>query len=959
MRKSLVRRPLHPNRAGDEQLAPFVAAVLCQPLSRGANTGGAGGAPAVGSGPQLSADRRIFTAIYLNPRKKKEMSQDGFVVATVGARLALHDERGKQLAARPWRNEDGALASGSETALGGLSCELLETVTPDAFDSIASSSARPASIPSSNGQQEIDTGAQQHVASTVPPPVAFQAQRASGAARRVDSAVKEEPAAVARAAPGPSREEAAPSGSASLPAPARSFPFPRRDASRGAIAIVNQSCEPPGALLLNAGDCDATPVCVDAHLARQMRPHQKEGVQFMYDCFTGRRLAAEGQPVNGCILAHCMGLGKSLQALALIHTLLKQGPRGVPLIRKAVIVCPASLVDNWAAECHRWLGPARLKPTLLPQGKAAAATAAREFSACRPQVLLIIGYETLRSHAEAISNADVGLLICDEGHRLKNAAGSQTMDALRAVGRGAVAGDGGCKRVVLTGTPMQNDLEELWAMCDFASPAALPPLAHFRTFYAGPIDAAQKPDASQSQKELAEERRHQLREATEAFMQRRDRSVLDKLLPTRRELVLCCALTPFQQTRYAEALSNLDSGGRAGPEHLAAIMQLRAICSNGGASRENAQDEEVALVSDVVRPRGGPHDLSKISVLLQLVPTVVAAGDRVVIVCQFQSTLNLLERGLRTAGLGCMRVDGKVSAEKRQELINRFNAPRASESVFLLSTRAGGTGFNLTSANRLILFDPDWNPAADEQAMARVFRDGQHRDVTIWRLLSAGTVEEKMLQRQLFKSDLASAVSGGNTDVWSGGASENKFSSDELKALFRYDAHARCDTLTLLLAAAGRSAELMAMTAREQWLPLLPDPMLRDAVASLPAARTLITYACEDTVLRALRGKDAQSRANSTSNDALTASDPPSPDASDSASPTVAMPLRRSEAGTHCAASRGNVFSLDIDNSDVDEACDVELARPRQQQEAASAVDSAPLPKRRRSIIIASDDEHG
>jgi hypothetical protein len=716
MRKSLVRRPLHPNRAGDEQLAP----VPCQPLSRDANAGVAAGAAATGSAPQPSTNRQIFTAIFSNPRKKKEMSQDGYVVATLGARLALHDERGKQLASRPWRNEDAALAPGSETALGGLSCELLESISPDAFDTIAPSSARPAPVAPADGEQENETGA--HVPSIVPPPGAFQAQRASSASRGLGSAAPKQPAAAARAGPGPPREEAAASSGVPLAAPARSFPFARRDASRGAVALVQQSSDAQGVLLLNAGDCDATPVSVDAHLARQMRPHQQEGVQFMYDCFTGRRLTAEGEPVSGCILAHCMGLGKSLQALALIHTLLKQGPRGVPLIRKAVIVCPASLVDNWAAECHKWLGPSRLKPTLLPQGKAAATTAAREFAVCRPQVLLIVGYETLRSQAEAISTADVGLLICDEGHRLKNAAGSQTMDALRAVGR--CAGEAGCKRVVLTGTPMQNDLEELWAMCDFASPSALPPLAHFRSFYAAPIDAAQKPGASQSEKELAEQRRRQLREATEAFMQRRDRSVLDKLLPSRRELVLCCALTPFQQCRYVEAISNLGAADRAGPEHLAAIMRLRAICSNGGASSVTAQDEADALVPGGM-PRGGPDDLGKVGLLLQLVPTVVAAGDQVVIVCQFRSTLDLLEHGLSSAGLGCMRVDGNVSTEKRQQLINRFNARGATESVFLLSTRAGGTGFNLTSANRLILFDPDWNPAADEQAMARVFRDGQ------------------------------------------------------------------------------------------------------------------------------------------------------------------------------------------------------------------------------------------
>jgi hypothetical protein len=212
-----------------------------------------------------------------------------------------------------------------------------------------------------------------------------------------------------------------------------------------------------------------------------------------------------------------------------------------------------------------------------------------------------------------------------------------------------------------------------------------------------------------------------------------------------------------------------------------------------------------------------------------------------------------------------------------------------------------------------------------------------------------------MLQRQLFKTDLASAVSGSKPDPGRGGSSENKFSPDELKALFRYDAHARCDTLMLLLAAAGRSAELSTMTAPEQWLPLLPDPTLRDAIASLPIARALITYACEDEVLRALRGENAPPRADTTASDALASTDLSSPEASRSASPTFAMPLRRTKAGMYDAASGGDAYSLDIDHSDANEPREVELAPPRQQRDRA---DSAPLPKRRRSIIVDSDDEH-
>jgi len=238
-------------------------------------------------------------------------------------------------------------------------------------------------------------------------------------------------------------------------------------------------------------------------------------------------------------------------------------------------------------------------------------------------------------------------------------------------------------------------------------------------------------------------------------------------------------------------------------------------------------------------------------------PAVAAAGDRVVVCCQFQSSLDLIEAGLSRLGLGSVRIDGKVPKEKRQELVNRFNAPHSRETAFLLSTKAGGTGFNLTSANRLVLFDPDWNPATDKQAAGRVFRDGQTRDVTIWRLLSAGTLEEKMFQRQVFKGDLADASVGGGGGGGRGGGAENRFSRDELRALFEYDPAERCETLRLLLRAAGCEAEAEGRAAPESWLREMAaaDPVLCDALRGDPALCGRVTFATDVTLLLGLRAK--------------------------------------------------------------------------------------------------------
>ena len=444
--------------------------------------------------------------------------------------------------------------------------------------------------------------------------------------------------------------------------------------------------------------------CVDPHVARALKPHQREGVQFMYDCVLGRRLDEAGRPLAGCILAHSMGLGKSLAALALLYTLLKGGPRGAPTLRKAAIVCPASLCGNWRAECHKWLGAVRLDPVVLPSGKEAV-DVVRDFVHCPPQRLLIASYEGFRSHAAALAAAPIGLLVCDEGHRLKSAAGNKTIDALRSHGG---------KRAILTGTPMQNDLDELWAMCDFACPCALPPLRTFKSIFSNPIEAGRQSRASDEDRRLADARSEQLWAMTSRFMHLCDRSVLSSHLPSRHELVIAVALSPAQSDLYVATLADARGHSRTtDAAMLGAIQRLRLVCSTDAADADADADADAP-------PGGGVSaEVSKISVIAALVPALVAAREKLVIACQFQRTLDLLQSTLTALGCGCLRIDGRVSAASRQQLVDRFNSAHGTELAFLLSTRAGGTGFNLVAARRLVVFDPDWNPAADEQAMRR------------------------------------------------------------------------------------------------------------------------------------------------------------------------------------------------------------------------------------------------
>ena len=161
-------------------------------------------------------------------------------------------------------------------------------------------------------------------------------------------------------------------------------------------------------------------------------------------------------------------------------------------MQKALIVCPASLCDNWRAECSKWLGCSRVggAPVVVGHGSSRETAATlRDFASCPPQRLLILSYETLQRHVELLAGAPgIELVICDEGHRLKNAAGNKTSEALRRLER--------AKRIILTGTPVQNNLEEMWALCDFVAPGVLCPLSRFRSIFINPIEAGRQPSAT-------------------------------------------------------------------------------------------------------------------------------------------------------------------------------------------------------------------------------------------------------------------------------------------------------------------------------------------------------------------------------------------------------------------------------------------------------------------------------
>ncbi|GAW01163.1 DNA repair SNF2 family [Lentinula edodes] len=543
------------------------------------------------------------------------------------------------------------------------------------------------------------------------------------------------------------------------------------------------------------------PVVIDPRLSKVLRPHQVEGVKFLYKCTTG--MMVDNQ--YGCIMADEMGLGKTLQCIALMWTLIKQSPyASKPSIEKCIIACPSSLVKNWANELIKWLGPDAIN-ALAVDGKGGKAEllpkVAQWVAACGRNVtqpVMIVSYETLRTLTAYLANCKIGLLLCDEGHRLKN-SDSLTFQALNGLDVK--------RRVILTGTPIQNDLSEYFSLLNFANPNYLGSKNDFKKNFENHIIRGRDASASDAFKAESEKKLKELGGLVTKFIIRRTNDLLSKYLPVKYEQVVFCGLSEFQLSLYRLFISSpeikaLLRGTESQP--LKAINILKKLCNH--PELLNLPDDLKG--SDHLIPEGfcgagqtaaksrGKNsqnvrcDWSGKFLVLERFLTQLRAQttDKIVLISNYTQTLDLFEKLCRTKKYGFFRLDGSMSITKRQKLVDQFNNPEGKEFIFLLSSKAGGCGINLIGANRLILFDPDWNPAADQQALARVWRDGQKKECFVYRFISTGTIEEKIFQRQANKQALSSAVVDEKEDT------ERHFTLDALRQLFLFNEKTLCET---------------------------------------------------------------------------------------------------------------------------------------------------------------------
>uniref|UniRef100_A0A3P8RT06 RAD54 homolog B n=1 Tax=Amphiprion percula TaxID=161767 RepID=A0A3P8RT06_AMPPE len=522
-------------------------------------------------------------------------------------------------------------------------------------------------------------------------------------------------------------------------------------------------------------------VVVDPHLTAHLRPHQRDGLLFLYECVMGMRALGR----YGAILADEMGLGKTLQSVALSWTLLKQGPYGGrPEAKRVLVVTPGSLVQNWKAEFNKWLGRERINVFTVDQDHRI-----EQFVLSPLHSVLVISYEMLLRCLE--QKVEFGLIICDEGHRLKNSS-IKTSSALSRLSCN--------RRVILTGTPVQNDLQEFYAIIEFVNPGILGSSTGYRKVYEEPILRSRQPSCSEEDRVLGEERAAELSRLTGMFILRRTQEIINRYLPPRLDWTLFCEPSPLQRELYHQLLSHrvfracLQESVQT-HTHLACITALKKLCNHPsllhgtvkektdrGSVESSLYEGLVDLFPESYSLEGfDTADSGKLLVLSDLLTAIrqLSPSDRVVVVSNYTQTLDLLQNLCVHSGYTFCRLDGQTPTNQRQRLVDGFNSPYSQNFLFLLSSKAGGVGLNLIGASHLVLYDIDWNPANDIQAMARVWRDGQKKTVHIYRLLTAGTIEERIFQRQVSKQGLSGTV----VDLGKG-SEHTSFSTSELRDLF-------------------------------------------------------------------------------------------------------------------------------------------------------------------------------
>ncbi|XP_067685649.1 DNA excision repair protein ERCC-6-like isoform X2 [Haliotis asinina] len=529
--------------------------------------------------------------------------------------------------------------------------------------------------------------------------------------------------------------------------------------------------------------------------------HQKEGLLWFWDIYRKKK---------GGILGDDMGLGKTIQVIGFLS-----GMFDMDKIKSVLIVMPVSVIGNWEKEFSKWAPGIRVT---LYHGNSKREKERALSKVQRRSGVCLTSYGLVVTSSEQLSQKDGSefvwdYVILDEGHKIKNP--TKTTKGVHAIPAR--------NRIILTGTPVQNNLRELWALFDFVHQGQL--LGTARTFkmeYENPIIRSRERDATAGERRLGQEMAESLKKIIEPYFLRRTKAeVTDKnkgeqkaedgkkeltkmpSLGRKNDLVVWLFLTQTQLKIYEDflALDSVKELLMTSKSPLVALTVLKKICDHprllstracaqlgldgddglndsgdspsgmeSAANRINHIDDEVLI-----------GESGKLLVLVDLLDNLKSEGHRCLVFSQSRKMLDIIQKVVTNRGHRVMRLDGTITQLcDRDQRIQKFQADN-SFSVFLLTTQVGGVGLTLTSADRVVIYDPSWNPATDAQAVDRVFRIGQNKNVVIYRLITCGSVEEKIYRRQIFKDSITRQTTGSSKNPY------RYFTKGELRELFTLD----------------------------------------------------------------------------------------------------------------------------------------------------------------------------
>ena len=442
----------------------------------------------------------------------------------------------------------------------------------------------------------------------------------------------------------------------------------------------------------------------------EFREYQKKGFGWLWFLYQ--------YGLNG-ILADDMGLGKTLQALTLIQKAKEKHKK-----QPALVVCPTSVVFNWENEIEKFAPE-------LTYLSLSGADRKKNFEKIKDYDIVITSYALVRRDIDDLGKIDFRFVILDESQNIKNPE-SQTAQAVKKLNAG--------HKLALSGTPIENKLEELWSVFDFLMPGFLFNKSDFNYRYANPI--------MEREDKTVEKR---LKSQIYPFILRRMKRDVAKDLPDKVENIAYCELTPEQKDFYLEVMDStkeelfksIQQNGleKSRMSIFSALLRLRQICCH-----PKLYDKEL---------KKGAMESGKFEYLKDFLEEVISEKHRILLFSQFVDMLDIIKEWLEKSGIKYEYLTGKT--KNRQEVVERFNND-TTIPIFLISLKAGGTGLNLTGADYVVHYDPWWNPAVEDQATDRAYRIGQTKKVFVYRFITKGTVEEKIQKLKMRKRSLVDSV---------------------------------------------------------------------------------------------------------------------------------------------------------------------------------------------------------